>query len=69
MGILVGGGWGAASLMLMALGTVAEKYSVAAILNLSWLGYLLTAVIGFVVIKTQKSCTPATYEGAADVTI
>ena len=69
MGIMSGGGWGVASLILMALGTVAEKYSVAAILNLSWLGYFLTAVIGLVVIKTQKSRTPATSEGAADVTI
>jgi hypothetical protein len=69
MGLLGGGGWGAASLILMALGMVAEKYSVAAILNLSWLGYFLTAVIGLVVIKTQKSRTANTPKGAADVTI
>ena len=68
MGILMGGGWGTASLILMALGAVAEN-SVAAILNLSWVGYFLTAVIGFIIMQTQKNRTAGISEGAADVTI
>ena len=55
MGYLVGGTWGVASLVLMALGPVAERYSVAAVLNLSWLGYFLTAMIGFIVMIRQKA--------------
>jgi MFS transporter, FSR family, fosmidomycin resistance protein len=60
MGYLVGGTWGVASLILMALGPIAERYSLAAILNLSWLGYFLTAMIGFIIMKTQKNAPQPT---------
>jgi MFS transporter, FSR family, fosmidomycin resistance protein len=69
MGYLVGGTWGLAALILMALSPVAESCSVAAILNLSWLGYFLTAMIGFIIMKTQKKRTPAVVEERANVSL
>jgi hypothetical protein len=59
MGLIVGGVWGVASLVLMALGPVAEKYGVAIILNLSWSGYFLTALIGFIVFRTRGYQKPS----------
>lgn len=48
MGIMVGGVWGVASLMLIATGPLADKFGTAAVLNFAWTGYFATAIIGFV---------------------
>ncbi len=45
MGLIVGGCWGIASLILMGLGPVGERIGLSPILHLSWLCYL--AVFGY----------------------
>ena len=46
MALIVGGSWGIASLVLLALGYVAKAYGVHAVLRWAWLGYLAAAVVG-----------------------
>jgi FSR family fosmidomycin resistance protein-like MFS transporter len=46
MGIMVGGVWGVASLLLIATGPMADKFGTVAVLNFAWTGYAATAIIG-----------------------
>lgn len=61
MGIIVGGTWGMAHLVLMALSPIAEKFGIQTILNFIWLGYLVSAIISIILYRKSKSLA----EGAA----
>lgn len=43
MGLMVGGAWGIASLVLMGLGPAGERYGIAPVLHLAWIAYLVAA--------------------------
>lgn len=51
MGLIVGGIWGASHLILMALSPIAENFGVQTILNVVWLGYLVSALVGFMLYR------------------
>ncbi len=51
MGFIVGGVWGLASLIFMSLGPVAERHGVGAVLRFTWIGYLIPAVYGLVLMR------------------
>lgn len=46
MGLIVGGVWGVASLVLMALGPVADRWGIGRVIHLAWTGYLLSGLYG-----------------------
>lgn len=46
MAWILGGAWGSASLILMALGPVADAFGVKIILNFIFVGYLVAALVG-----------------------
>lgn len=58
MAFIVGGSWGAASLVLLAMGVVAERLGVLVILHLSWVGYLTAGVLAFVLARRCASAVP-----------
>lgn len=55
MGLMVGGVWGLASVVLMVLGPVAERLGIRSVLDWSWLGYFLAASIGFYTLQRSKN--------------
>jgi len=55
MGVVIGGSWGVAGLVLIALGGVAESFGVRPILNLAWLGHLLSGLLGLAFILADKA--------------
>ena len=50
MSVVIGGSWGIAGLVLAALGGIAESVGVRAILNLAWIGHLISGMVGLVYI-------------------
>ncbi|MFH1616753.1 MAG: MFS transporter [Planctomycetota bacterium] len=56
MGLIVGGCWGFASLVLIAFGPVADKYGVGGILRWVWAGYLASALVGIYVWYKTAAC-------------
>ena len=51
MGIIVGGVWGGAHLVLMAISPLVERLGVQAILNVIWVGFLFSAITGMVLYR------------------
>ena len=51
MSLIVGGAWGIASLIQMLIGYFAEEIGLHNILLFSSAGYLISAIIGFVIFK------------------
>lgn len=54
MGLILGGVWGPASLIVLAFGPVAEKFGTQSVLNFCWLGYLLAVMIGIYAYRKNK---------------
>ena len=54
MGFIVGGTWGIASVVLIVLGPVADRFGAAAILKYTFIGYLLSGVIGLVIMYNSR---------------
>lgn len=68
MGLIVGGVWGLASLIFMALGPLAEKAGVGAVLRLAWIGYLVPVLYCLVLArklrhKRGNAAPPCPYNG------
>ena len=55
MSLIVGGAWGIASLIQMLIGYFAEEIGLHNILLFSSAGYLISAIIGFVIFKHIRS--------------
>lgn len=54
MGLIVGGAWGIASLILWGLGPVAEYYGILPVLWIMPLLYLISAIIGIAILMKKK---------------
>jgi FSR family fosmidomycin resistance protein-like MFS transporter len=54
MGIISGGTWGIAAVVLWILGPLAEKTGMGPLLHLIWVGYLATGFLTVVVIRRQR---------------
>jgi len=57
MALMVGGSGGIASLVLLSMGPVAERFGVLAVLNYAWLGFVIAGVVGLW--SLHKSCRNA----------
>lgn len=61
MGIIGGGAWGTASLVLMVLGPIAEKFGVKIVLDFAWIGYLISGTIGlYTLLRSGKNSNTKT---------
>ncbi len=54
MGLIVGGSWGIAGLVLMGLGPVGESFGLAPILHLSWVCYILTFIYSVFTLSVKR---------------
>lgn len=55
MGFIVGGTWGVASVLFLALAPVAERFGTQSVLRFMPLGYLLSGIVGlYVVLRTTR---------------
>jgi FSR family fosmidomycin resistance protein-like MFS transporter len=57
MGLICGGIWGAAHIVLMGLSPIAEKFGIQTILNFIWIGYLISAFIGIILYRKSLRCS------------
>ncbi|NIA17157.1 MAG: MFS transporter [Planctomycetes bacterium] len=55
MGIIVGGVWGGASVVLILVGPLAERFGSISVLNFTPAGYAAAAIIGFAVVMRKRS--------------
>ena len=62
MGFIVGGVWGIASLVLLALGPLAERFGLAIILIFTPIGYCFSAIIGIWIIGKNQNESKSTLE-------
>ncbi|OQA39206.1 MAG: hypothetical protein BWY52_03145 [Chloroflexi bacterium ADurb.Bin325] len=53
MGLISGGSWGIAAVVLWILGPVAERTGLGVLLHLVWLGYLAAALMTAVQLRRQ----------------
>ncbi len=54
MAFAVGGSWGAACVVLLLAGPVAERLGVQAVLRFAWTGYLFSAIMGLRILRQRK---------------
>jgi FSR family fosmidomycin resistance protein-like MFS transporter len=54
MGLIMGGVWGLAALVLMALGPVAEHFGVRTVLDFAPLGYVLAGITGLAALGVER---------------
>lgn len=54
MGIIVGGVWGAAAVILVLVGPLAERFGSISVLNFTPIGYAASAVIGFAALACNR---------------
>jgi len=59
MGIIVGGAWGTAAVILIVLGPLAEKFSALAVMKYAWTGFVAAAGIGIAYILSSKKSIKA----------
>ena len=59
MGLIVGGTWGIASVVLITLGPVADSFGAVAILKCTFAGYLLSGIIGLVIMYNSRLTSSA----------
>ena len=58
MGLIVGGAWGSAAVILVLIGPLAERFGSVSVLNFTPAGYAAAAIIGFAaVIRNRRSNT------------
>jgi FSR family fosmidomycin resistance protein-like MFS transporter len=69
MGLIVGGVWGAASLVLMALGPVADHWGVGRVVHLAWTGYLISGVYGLWLLRSHRLHTRLQTAAAQDANV
>ncbi|MFO7534135.1 MAG: hypothetical protein R6X19_00360 [Kiritimatiellia bacterium] len=53
MGLIVGGSWGMAGLLVMGLGPVGERLGLAPLLHLAWISYLVIFIYSFLFLKSK----------------
>jgi len=60
MGVIIGGVWGVANIVLLAVGPIAEKFGVRTVINISWLGYLVAGILGLYALRKTNAvvCKP-----------
>jgi len=55
MALMVGGSWGTAAVVLRALGPVAERVGVEAVMDFAWTGYVAAGMIGIAALIRTKA--------------
>ena len=59
MALIVGGVWGIAGTVFLAMGPVAERVGVGPVLKSAWIGYFVTAVYGIWLLRRLRRVCPA----------
>ncbi len=58
MGLIVGGAWGIAGLLLISLGPIGERFGLPVLLHLAWLSYFLALIYGLVTLRKSGPESP-----------